>query len=482
MSFRTIVDPDINPSAPWEGDPLERQSEGEALGRLLSTMTGTGVVAVMGPWGSGKSVFFRRLAAHMRTKFVPTVIVDAWRSDYLEDPLLAVTAGLSDALLERSGPESKDIVSKLANVSATLVGPITAVLSGGTLAPAGAAAGELGKKLLDWERRRRQAAQTFRQQLERARDLLTERTPDKPIRPIVLIIDELDRCRPDFAVRLLERMKHFFDVPGVVFVIGTDGTNLPNAVSSLYGPKVDGDTYLRKFFDFEFRLSRPSTSAFCSILARSFGIDAMPGGIPGHEVVDPEHWRYEEHSYSGMVKAKDRKLDLFEALYFVGQLSKWWGLNLRDQAQAFTAAYAYLMSTPASTQHFPAAVAYASCLRFFDAGAYARLVAGKSPQSVHQALEGALPTRKQMGNISKTDFGLDFILFCAAAAEDDPHGYASRLIRTARDQDKDSRRLHAGERLAARIKDIRQPSLAIYLAETLRMGEAFIPEDEQADD
>ena len=39
---------------------------------------------------------------------------------------------------------------------------------------------------------------------------------------LVIFIDELDRCQPLFAVRLLERVKHYFDNPNITFVFSTN--------------------------------------------------------------------------------------------------------------------------------------------------------------------------------------------------------------------------------------------------------------------
>ena len=62
-----------------------------------------------------------------------------------------------------------------------------------------------------------------------------------------IFLDELDRCRPDFSVRTIERVKHFFDAPGVIFVLLLNRTQLAAAVEGLYGPKVDAEAYLSKF-------------------------------------------------------------------------------------------------------------------------------------------------------------------------------------------------------------------------------------------
>ncbi|MFW1953756.1 KAP family P-loop NTPase fold protein [Acinetobacter beijerinckii] len=70
-------------------------------------------------------------------------------------------------------------------------------------------------------------------------------------KPLVFIIDELDRCRPDFAIRLIERIKHFFDIPKIVFILVMNKPQLIQSVHSLYGYAVEtnGD-YFEKFIDF----------------------------------------------------------------------------------------------------------------------------------------------------------------------------------------------------------------------------------------
>ena len=81
----------------------------------------------------------------------------------------------------------------------------------------------------------------------------------------MFIIDELDRCRPTFAIELLERVKHIFDVPNIVFVFGINRGELVKALESVYG-QIDAGTYLRRFFDMEFVLPDGDPTRFCQHL------------------------------------------------------------------------------------------------------------------------------------------------------------------------------------------------------------------------
>lgn len=67
--------------------------------------------------------------------------------------------------------------------------------------------------------------------------------------PIVILIDELDRCRPTYAIEVLETIKHFFDTEGCTFLIATNTHALESSIQSVYGSRFDAKHYLRRFFD-----------------------------------------------------------------------------------------------------------------------------------------------------------------------------------------------------------------------------------------
>lgn len=71
---------------------------------------------------------------------------------------------------------------------------------------------------------------------------------------LIIFIDELDRCKPDYAIRLLERIKHYFDDERITFVFSVNLTQLQWTVKSYYGNSFDATGYLEKFFDLLFTL------------------------------------------------------------------------------------------------------------------------------------------------------------------------------------------------------------------------------------
>lgn len=80
--------------------------------------------------------------------------------------------------------------------------------------------------------------------------------------PIIILIDELDRCRPTYAIETLEVIKHYFDVENVTYVFATDIEQLSHSIGTIYGQNMDSQGYLRKFFDVIVTLPKPSINDY----------------------------------------------------------------------------------------------------------------------------------------------------------------------------------------------------------------------------
>lgn len=104
-------------------------------------------------------------------------------------------------------------------------------------------------QLLDQPRKQKQTAQIFREALANIPSLLASPTGAEPQKPMIFIIDELDRCKPFFALALLERIKHFMSVPNVHFVLGVHLAQLQTSVEYAYGNNINSIAYLQKFIN-----------------------------------------------------------------------------------------------------------------------------------------------------------------------------------------------------------------------------------------
>ncbi len=263
-------------------DKLSRKETGDKLSNLVERIDDPLVIALDGAWGSGKSVFLKCwVGEHLKREgnTTQTVYFDAFKYDYLDDPLIALTGAIAerfhgpeDNLNEEQKKSAKERKAKFRKAawavskSAGRIG-LSAITFGATeiLSDLGdevvKAVGDEAKAFLnsssgdveadkfwDMHKARIAAMDAFRLSLTE----LTEPASDgdnvgKPTKKLVVVIDELDRCRPDYALSILEIVKHFFNVDGVHFVLGTNLDELKNIVLARHGAGSDANKYLHKF-------------------------------------------------------------------------------------------------------------------------------------------------------------------------------------------------------------------------------------------
>lgn len=96
-------------------------------------------------------------------------------------------------------------------------------------------------------------------------EFLDSLIPEKGNR-LVVFIDELDRCKPSYAVRLLERIKHYFSHDNITFVFSVNINELQHTIRKHYGNDFNGTRYLDRFFDLKVTLPPPNLQGYYSSL------------------------------------------------------------------------------------------------------------------------------------------------------------------------------------------------------------------------
>ena len=117
------------------------------------------------------------------------------------------------------------------------------------------------KKAIENYENQKRSLSDFRKELENYVNEVCEK------KPLIFIIDELDRCNPHYAVKTLERIKHLFNIPNIVFVLSIDKEQLSNSIRGYYGSDlIDANEYLKRFIDIEYALPDPNVQNFCKYL------------------------------------------------------------------------------------------------------------------------------------------------------------------------------------------------------------------------
>lgn len=301
----------------WESDHLDRKAEAAQFSRFLDLQykqlckqdwRTSYVIAVQGPYGLGKTVFLKALAEALAHNH-PVSWVDAWLDDGLDDPLTSITMGLSDSIKRFASSHEdhaklKTVQSASARVGKAVVrGVITKGISLIVDADAasditkmvleGANAGveEIADAAIERDRKayeeRHAAIGDLKSSLIAVISELDKSTSFHP--PIYVFIDELDRCRPPYAIKLLETIKHLFDVPGIIFIFGVEMRQLQATVKGLYGSEFDGSAYLRRFINRNYSLREPALDKLCLHLINQFDLNASIYSVPPRNAQGEQH-------------------------------------------------------------------------------------------------------------------------------------------------------------------------------------------------
>lgn len=302
---------------PWAGDRLNRQSTGEHLVKVLleryearkALGAGSYILNIDASWGEGKTFFLECLRADLRKRGHAVAYVNAWQDDHGDDPLVTVMSAIEAELApffkdERAAKakmeKGKKALSIVAQETTKQVGLHFLKLATGIAADktleklreAGALGNDVkvDEKALDggsekvWEKalenlipkrvaehqRANKSSDEFRERTSEAISALFAKNMKEPM---FVFVDELDRCRPLYAIRLLEDLKHLFAIKGIVFVVATDSAQLAHSVKAIYGAEFEARKYLRRFFDRVFVFPDADRKDFIENLLASHGID-----------------------------------------------------------------------------------------------------------------------------------------------------------------------------------------------------------------
>jgi hypothetical protein len=284
MKYR-VPDLVIPADDPFRFDALKRRPIVEFLGDFLRRIEGPFVLALDSPWGTGKTTVIRMLQATLAQKSVQCVYFNAWKVDYVSDPLVALVSAIDELKLDGLGPQAsfRSHMNKVKKVTTAIAkrGAVAAVKAAtlgaldlkeefeGIVADA---AGETTGDLVDVFQRDKATLDTFRLELEGA---VSHLMGEGKAQTLVFFVDELDRCRPSFAIEMLERIKHLFDVHNIVFVLSVDKSQLEASTAAVYGEKINAPEYLRRFIDLEFGLPPVDSKALTKTLLARFEFSAQ---------------------------------------------------------------------------------------------------------------------------------------------------------------------------------------------------------------
>ena len=297
MSTYKIQPVQIDPTKPFANDLLEREKEIKILTPLILNLNSPAVFAVNSRWGTGKTTFIEMWSAQLKKDGYRTLKFNAWATDFSSDPLVAFLGEMNDQLSDFLGNSAQNRKA-WKNVQKTSMLIIKRTIPGIIKHKTGGALDLMNLEMLndddfnnllaDLASDALNAYKVQKDGIKKFKELFHKLLKDKDAKsPTIVFVDELDRCRPDYAISLLERIKHLFDIEDLVFVIALDREQLNHSVKSVYGSGIDADGYLRRFIDLEYILKEPQIDKYIKFVQQKLSIDTFisehPNMLSGFE-------------------------------------------------------------------------------------------------------------------------------------------------------------------------------------------------------
>ncbi len=347
----------VDPSNVWKDDVLKRKAVAKALTDIIADETNPLVISLNGGWGTGKTFFLERWQKDLETQGYQALYFNAWTDDFLGDPFIAILGQLWERLKGSDFRESVESLKQCAgallkktifNGLSTVTGGIVNISEDELTSVAEKAVSSYGEQTAHREE--------FRSRLK----VLSRSVREKTHHPLIFIIDELDRCRPTFAIELLERVKHIFDTENIVFVFGVDRKQLGQSIRAVYG-SIDVDAYLARFFDIDFTLQTPDTKVFCDVLMSRHGLH--------------DYLKDRDSEAKGTIHSEESQvfINLFS------QLSYRLGLTLRDCEHCIRHFVIVLSNVPPNYRMFPDIISLLILLRYKQHSLYADFISKVIP-------------------------------------------------------------------------------------------------------
>ncbi len=348
--LKTKIQPlEVNEKDPFEGDGLNRQVLCKTWTNFIESSSTPFVLAVDAKWGDGKTTFLKMWQAYLKQQGFKTVFFDAWNCDFYDEALPTLIGEIQKQI--EPEPSFKDTASKLFKLAPSIGKSIiieAAGITGKVVDKAIQEAIQQHNKIEDYLNYRT-AVDEFKQELGKTAKSVKETSG----KPLVIFIDELDRCRPTFAIEVLEKVKHIFDVEFIFFVFAVNKNELKKSINTIYG-EIDSERYLQKFFDKT--ISLVNTGNLIDTSIKKTGLEDLTERPEGSSNV-----RYSIESLDNVKK-------------WLKSFSETFNISLRNQEQLTSALGIPFLKLANRTRVFPVFLVYFTMLRSINPDLYSKFI------------------------------------------------------------------------------------------------------------
>ena len=277
MKKHDLQPSDVNIRSTFYNDSIGRNKDLVNFIKIINSIDESYSIALDSYWGSGKTFFVKQVKMILDTitedkaegetailskwvhisnnvqlkKHVP-IYYDAWANDCDDDPIYSLVYQMILDTENNKGLKDKISFSDVLSVAGKITGAI-----------AGVDPNEITESL-----KKKEFLETLRERkdIEKRIEEYIDKLLPKGCDRLLIIVDELDRCNPEFAVKLLERIKHYFNNDKVTFVFAVNLAELQITIRKYYGNEFNASRYLDRFFDLRVTLPPPNMEKFYSLI------------------------------------------------------------------------------------------------------------------------------------------------------------------------------------------------------------------------
>ncbi|MGL6119248.1 MAG: KAP family P-loop NTPase fold protein, partial [Fusobacteriaceae bacterium] len=265
---------------------FNRTAEIKTLLDVIKNNSDIKVLSINSSWGTGKTTFIKMWEKYINENeaqnFLP-LYFNAWENDDSKKPLMSLLLEFGEEF--NKVVECKNIVkignALLEHSPQAIFNFVKSIPTINWLGVAGEEISNLAKKTID-EVNETGVEKLFRDipeyQIEKVRKEAKEQFKkllkifqEKNKKQIMIFVDELDRCRPTYAIEMLETIKHYFGSENYIFVLSLDKVQLSHSIATIYGQNMDSAGYLTRFIDLEYTLKKVDTGIYFEKILKEAG-------------------------------------------------------------------------------------------------------------------------------------------------------------------------------------------------------------------
>ncbi len=253
--------------SPFKNDKLDRKKVSDTLTDLLIEQKGPFVLGINATYGMGKSTFLKMWQQELSNNGWMVVCYNATEEEFFSYPEVALLAAFENEKNKLFSREELEIFDRIKQKFDLIIyDDVDTTVS---------------EKISNHIKEKRTISQ-LRKDLEKLFLSVKSNNDDKPI---VFVIDELDRCHPESILDLLRAINRLFKLKGINFVLSYSNIQLKSALKSIFGLVESAEDYLKSIIDVEYSMPALSLNKYAEFLYEKYDLDQF------REKQNDENWK-----------------------------------------------------------------------------------------------------------------------------------------------------------------------------------------------